>query len=185
MKFRSAALIAFTIALAAVSPRAAQASRVVITAPDPTCGEGAVNPFFGDTISIDGTVTQNAMFTYCGTAPLPELILDVTPTLPNDNIFCLINPIGAAFNECATSTNSTPPPPGLTILTLMCDPDGPFPCSGDLVQGNGVGVAFSTPEPTEAALLLLGLGVSFIGLGGRRGWKRIGTNSVSRRLTAS
>jgi hypothetical protein len=173
MKFRSAALIAFTIALAAVSPRAAQASRVVITAPDPTCGEGAVNPFFGDTITIDGTVSQNAMFTYCGAAPLPELILDVTPTLPNDNIFCLINPIGAAFNECSTSTNSTPPPPGLTILTLMCASDGPFACSGDLMQGDGVGVAFATPEPSEAALLLLGIGASLIVLGRRRGLKAI------------
>jgi hypothetical protein len=175
MKLSSIAFFALLMILAAASPRVAEASRVVITAPDPTCGEGAVNPFFGDTITVDGTVSQNAMFTYCGAAPLPELIIDVTPTLPNDNIFCIINPIGAAFNECATSTSSTPPPPGLTILTLICDQDGPFACSGDLVQGDGVGVSFNTPEPAESALLILGIGVSFLGLGGR---KRLQSNRV-------
>jgi hypothetical protein len=173
--------IAFLLALVGFSATIAKASRVVITAPDPTCGEGAVNPFFGNTITIDGTMTQNYTFTYCGSAPLSELIVDVTPTLPKDSIFCLL--LGTAFNECATSTDSTPPPPGLTILDLFCDTSF-SPCTG-LKNADGVGVGFFVPEPPAGELLLLGLSVPFFGLGVRKTWRGIRNRRTGRRLSFS
>jgi hypothetical protein len=132
-------------------------AKVVITAPsDPTCPPDIC--FSGNTITVDGTTDSQTNFLYTGSIPLDLLIVDVTPTLPNDTIFCIL--FGTAFNECGVSSASTPPPPGLTILDLICDTTV-SPCTG-LVSGQGVGVSVSVPEPTEK--LQLGIGLLFVGL---------------------
>jgi hypothetical protein len=170
MKFSSAVLIALVIALTAVSPRVARASRVVITAPDPTCP--AENEITNDTVTVSGTGDSLSMFVNCTGGTLDTLTVDLTPTLPNDNVFVTL--LGGAFDASSVSTASTPPPPGLTIINLFClNPGGD--CTG-LANDAGVGVLVSTPEPSEAALLLLGIGVSFIGLGRRRHLKAIESN---------
>jgi hypothetical protein len=172
MKVYRSLLVALLVVFAGVSASVAEASRVVIQAPnDPTCGEGGgPNQFTGNTITVDGTMFSNTDFTYCGTTLLDELFVDVTPTKPHDTLFCTL--LGTAFNECGVSSDSTPPPPGLIMLDLVCDPTVSA-CTG-LVMGDGVGVAVLTPEPAMTELLLFGLGgLPFLGVVRRTGRKRL------------
>jgi hypothetical protein len=152
--------IVMVMVLVGLTATVANASKVVITAPDPPC----TNPIMNDMVTISGTMDSNTIFENCTGGTLDTLVVDITPTLPHDSILCIL--LGNAFNECEVSTDSTPPPPGLTILDLVCDNtvEGLPACTG-LLNTGGVGVSFSAPEPSAAELLLLGVGIPFFGLG--------------------
>jgi hypothetical protein len=158
--------IVMVVVLVGLTATVANASKVVITAPDPTCPNP--NQIVNDTVTIDGTMDSNNQFVNCTGATLDTLVVDITPTLPHDSILCIL--LGNAFNECEVSTDSTPPPPGLTILDLVCDNtvEGLPACTG-LLNTGGVGVSFSAPEPGIAESLMLGVGIPFFGIGL---WKR-------------
>jgi len=152
MKLSSIAFFALLMVVAATSPRVAEASRVVINAPDPTCPppEG-ITEIMNDTVTVSGTTSALSLFVNCTGGTLDSLTVDVTPTLANDNIFVTL--LGGAFDAFSINTASTPPPPGLTIINLFCfNPGGD--CTG-LANEAGVGVTVETPEPAEAALLFL------------------------------
>jgi hypothetical protein len=180
MKLGSIAFFTLLMVLAAASPRATEASRVVITAPDPSCGtpETIIFPL----ILVSGVPGSCLDFTWEGRGSLVDLGAIVHPTL-NTAVTCGF--AGTAFDNCIVLQGTVPPDDDWLMSEMgMGDTLSSntaliiFECnSGDctpLIDGQGGQV--TTPEPTEAALLFLGLGVSFIGLGGRRRWKAIGSN---------
>ncbi len=195
MNFKGAVRFAVLVAFAAVSAGMAWADgsgivdpKVEITAPkdQPVCspGENSDSCFSGDTITIDGTINADKLFTYDGSVVLDTLFIDVTPTIPHDFYSCNIvqltdetgAPIAGAFTpgRCLTSSDSTP-----TELIFAATCDGKSDCVG-LQPFQGVGAVVEAPEPAEAGLLLFGLGGVFLfGFGGRKGWKVIGPSRVS------
>lgn len=172
MKVSSAALIALIIALTAVSPRVAQATKVVITAPDPTCPTSA--PYIpipsgpDPTVTVDGTTDNVALFSNCTGSTINELFMDIT--VPTSGTFIGVTLEGAAFDELFQGVGGGDP---FVAVELVCD-TGAGSCTG-LLNSEAVVAIVSTPEPAESALLVLGIGVSFLGLGGR---KRLQSNRI-------
>ena len=180
MKLSSIAFVGLLMVLAAASPRAAEASKVVINAPDPSCGTPVTLLF--PVILVSGVPGSCIDFTWEGIGPLTDLGAIVHPTL-NTPVTCGF--MGTGFDNCIVLQGTVPPdddwlmsylgmgdtiPSNTALVVFECNSG---PCT-PLVDGQGGEI--TTPEPAEAALLFLGLGVSFVGLGGRRRLKAIGSN---------
>jgi hypothetical protein len=189
MKLSRSVFLAALVVLAGVSAGSAQASSVVkVKAPDPICPNmqtiQSPNPLIDPTgdyfFTQDGTSNTCVDFTNSSGITLFTLDDLITPTLPSTTYNCLIlqADVTNAFNLCGPSSDSTPPPPGKTILVLSCDTDI-SPCNGLLNGQTGDSTISGIPEPSEAVMLLFGIGISFLGLGGRKGWKMIGSSWVS------
>ena len=182
MKLSSIAFFTLLMVLAAASPRAAEASKVVINAPDPSCGTPVT--LFIPLILVSGVPGSCIDFTWEGNGSLTDLGAIVHPTL-NEPVTCGF--MGTGFDDCVVLQGTVPSdddwlmsemgmgdtiPSNTALVIFSCDNSDD--CT-PLVDGQS-GEITTTPEPAEAALLFLGLGVSFVGLGGRRRLKAIESN---------
>jgi hypothetical protein len=196
MKLSRSVFLAALVVLAGVSAGSAQANSVVkVKAPDPSCPNSeiinapnvAVDPTGDYYVTQDGTTNNCLDWQNESGMTLFTVDIVLTPTTPNTTYNCIIlaadDMVTNAFNLCGTSSASTPPPPGKTILVLSCFSDD-TPCNG-LLNGQTGDSQTSIPEPSEASLLLFGIGISFLGLGGRKGWKMIGSSWAARRRLAT
>ena len=190
-------ILAALVILAGVSAGTAKANKVVVNAPDPAdCStvdisspNTEIDPTGDYYVTMNGTITSCLNFTNATGMTLDMMDINIMPTQqgsPPPSYFCIIAQavLTNAFDECGASDASTPPPPGQTILVLNCDPSVGT-CDG-LAPGATGSSTLTLPEPTETELLLFGIGISFLGFAGRKGWEKIGSSWVSRdRLAAS
>ena len=206
MKLNSAVLAAVLVILAGLSAGSAQATGVKIKAPDPGCQN--LEAISVPLITLGGAPGDCTDFTWLPATPtnfLGIIVTDVQPPLTCD----IVSEVGQSFNVCTViiadvTATLTPTEdalldlaigliPGLTtlqvdaldaavldlqqgdgLLLAACNPQ--FGSCGGLVEGETGGVF--TPEPSE--LLLLGFGLSLLGI---VGWKH-GKLTASRRLVS-
>jgi hypothetical protein len=203
MKLNSGVLGAMLVILACVSAGSAQASNVRIKAPDPGCESiGTIFVPVVTVGGAPGDCTDFTWGPAAPTDFLGVVVTDVQPPLTCEivgeegesfntckvifgDITATPNSLGLAILEAAiglipgltapqvaaldAALSDLPPDDGgLGFLLASCNPK--LSSCTDLVQGEMGGV--STPEPP--GLLLLGVGISLLGIGG---WK-------NRKLTA-
>jgi hypothetical protein len=194
MRPTSVVLCAFLMVLAAASSRAAYGTtgKIIIKAPDPTCSDGAP-PAGIEAIAFDGPVANvEGPDVSGGSVPTPvdgsasfaesdfanctgETIYVLAVTLDDipANQSYAVQLSGGAFDGSGFSPISS----NSVTLFLYCDPE--FfggECNGLSGSGpdNGVSLIVNTPEPTEAPMLLLGVGGMFLlGLSTRKGRKQL------------
>ena len=202
MKMNGLVLGAALIVLVAVSAGSAQATGVKIKAPDPGCA--SLGTISVPIITVGGAPGDCTDFTWGPLTPtsfLGIIVTDVQPPLTCE----IISEPGESFNTCKVIIGDLTVArnpledlileaaigliPGLTasqiaaldtavldlsvgdgLILASCDPKLDISCT-DLVMGETGGVF--APEPSE--MLLLGIGMSLLGIGG---WKY-------RKLTAS
>jgi len=207
MKLNSAVLAAVLVILAGLSAGSAQATGVKIKAPDPGCQN--LEAISVPLITLGGAPGDCTDFTWLPATPtnfLGIIVTDVQPPLTCD----IVSEVGQSFNVCTViiadvTATLTPTEdalldlaigliPGLTtlqvdaldaavldlqqgdgLLLAACNPQ--LGSCGGLVEGE-TGGAFTAPEPSE--LLLLGFGLSLLGI---VGWKH-GKLTASRRLVS-
>jgi len=207
MKLNSAVLAAVLVILAGLSAGSAQATGVKIKAPDPGCQN--LEAISVPLITVGGAPGDCTDFTWLPATPtnfLGIIVTDVQPPLTCD----IVSEVGQSFNVCTViiadvTATLTPTEdalldlaigliPGLTtlqvnaldaavldlqqgdgLLLAACNPQ--LGSCGGLVEGE-TGGAFTAPEPSE--LLLLGFGLSLLGI---VGWKH-GKLTASRRLVS-
>ncbi len=196
MKLSSGALAAFLVVLAGLSAGSAQATGVKIKAPDPGCQN--LEAISVPLITVGGAPGDCTDFTWLPATPtdvLGIIVTDVEPPLTCE----IVSEVGQSFNGCDViigdlTASLTPTEdalldlaigliPGLTtpqvqaldaavldlqqgdgFLVAFCNPNLDVTCTS-LVQGETGGV--TTPEPS--GLLLLGFGLSLLGI---FGWKQ-------------
>lgn len=191
MKLTSVALCAFLMVLAGAGSRAAYGvtSKIIIKAPDPTCPppqgtqsisfDGLVPNADGSSVNggsvpipVDGSTTfGDNEFANCTGETLDVLTVTIDDIPLNQQYIVLLS--GDAFDGFSTGPISN----SSETLELYCDP-GFFgtTCDGlSGVAGQDNGVSFTiAPEPTEAPMLLLGIGgVFLLGLRARKGRKQL------------
>ena len=207
MKLNSAVFAALLVILVGLSAGSAQATGVKIKAPDPGCQN--LEAISVPLITVGGAPGDCTDFTWLPATPtnfLGIIVTDVQPPLTCD----IVSEVGQSFNVCTViiadvTATLTPTEdalldlaigliPGLTtlqvnaldaavldlqqgdgLLLAACNPQ--LGSCGGLVEGE-TGGAFTAPEPSE--LLLLGFGLSLLGI---VGWKH-GKLTASRRLVS-
>lgn len=192
MRFAWAAPVIFLVFLAAVCPRATEANTLIFRVPydpvpctDGTPPEGDEAIMYssnvdgsgdaGDYVTVDGSPSALTTFANCTGGTVNDLYVVVDTTVGTGYAVTLQGDDFDEFLSIGIPTGDDPP--GTTLLfELVCDPTAGT-CTG-MAEGD-VG-ASQVPEPTEPALLLLGIG-SVLGLAG---WKRWKTGSSSVGLSA-
>lgn len=207
MKLNSGVLAGMLVILAGLSAGSAQATGVKIKAPDPGCE--SIGTISVPLITVGGAPGDCTDFTWGPATPtdfLGIIVTDVQPPLTCE----IVSEVGQSFNGCTVLVGDltaalTPTQdalldiaigliPGITasqilaldnatddlplgdgFLVAFCNPK--LSSCTDLVQGETGGV-MSAPEPSE--LLLLGFGLSLLGI---VGWKH-GKLTASRRLVS-
>ena len=201
MKITSAVLLTSLIVAGAVCPRAAEATTVKVVSPDPNCTptppaselviftgtatlpSGASGGAGSTPGTIDASVFTTSNFVNCNTSD-PNIDA-LTVSLDNVTSPLVVTLTGSSFDGYGFDTN--PMPPGDAVIYLYCDEatyGGTCTGLGSDPSDNGVGISVVS-EPTEAELLLFGIGISFLGFGGWKGWKRIGSRVSQGTLAAS
>jgi hypothetical protein len=203
MKLNSGVFATLLVVLAGLSAGSAQATGVKIKAPDPGCEN--IGVISTPLITIGGAPGDCTDFTWGPATPtsfLGVIVTDVQPPLTCEVEGSSFNTCSVIFADITATLNPTEDLildlaisliPGLTqsqvseldaavldlqqgdgLLLASCDPK--LSACTDFVQGETGGV--STPEPSE--LLLLGFGLSLVGI---IGWKH-GKLTASRRFVS-